>query len=87
MHLFEGLGENPILQAQHPALADGLSRACALLQDGRLFVEDSGREAMARPGITSTARASAPPVCTAMNLANTDWVCDSISGPLAPQGI
>lgn len=38
--------ETTILQAQHPALADGLSRACALLEDGRLFVEESGREAM-----------------------------------------
>jgi hypothetical protein len=35
-----------ILQAQHPTLADGLSRACAILAEGRLFVEESGREAM-----------------------------------------
>ena len=30
------------LQAQHPILADALSRAQALLADGRLFPEDDG---------------------------------------------
>ena len=35
-----------ILQARFPDLADSLSRACAILAEGRLFVEESGREAM-----------------------------------------
>jgi len=38
--------EVAILQAQHPDLADGLSRASALLTEGRLFVEDDGKQAM-----------------------------------------
>jgi hypothetical protein len=38
--------EVAVLQAQHPDLADGLARAHALLTEGRLFVEDSGKEAM-----------------------------------------
>jgi hypothetical protein len=36
------------LQAQHPILADALSRAHTLLTDGRLFPEDDGRRAMVR---------------------------------------
>lgn len=38
--------EVAILQAQHPTLADGLSRAGALLAEGRLFPEEDGRTAM-----------------------------------------
>jgi hypothetical protein len=38
--------ETAILQAQFPALAEALSRAHAILAEGRLFVEESGREAM-----------------------------------------
>jgi hypothetical protein len=34
------------LQAQYPAHADALSMANALIHDGRIFVEDSGEEAM-----------------------------------------
>jgi hypothetical protein len=46
--------EVAILQAQFPALAEALSRAQAILADGRLFVEESGREGMvlARDGHT-----------------------------------
>jgi hypothetical protein len=38
--------EVTILQAQFPALADSLSRAHAILTEGRLFLEESGREGM-----------------------------------------
>lgn len=40
--------EVAVLQARHPTLADALSRACAILTEGRLFMEESGREAMVR---------------------------------------
>jgi hypothetical protein len=36
------------LQAQHPVLADGLSRAHALLKDGAVFPEDDGKTAMVK---------------------------------------
>jgi hypothetical protein len=38
--------EVAILQARFPELADSLSRACTILTEGRLFVEESGREAL-----------------------------------------
>jgi hypothetical protein len=40
------LREVTILQARFPDLADAVGRACGLLQDGRLFVEEDGRSAM-----------------------------------------
>jgi hypothetical protein len=36
------------LKAQFPDLAEGLSRACALVRSGAVFVEESGRDAMVR---------------------------------------
>jgi hypothetical protein len=36
------------LQAKHPAIADAIGRAHALLLEGRLFPEDDGRTAMVR---------------------------------------
>lgn len=46
--------EVTILQAQFPALADALRRAHAILAEGRLFVEDDGKQAMvlASDGVT-----------------------------------
>lgn len=38
--------EVAILQARFPELSDALSRACAILMEQRLFVEESGWEAM-----------------------------------------
>jgi hypothetical protein len=38
--------ETTMLQARFPELAESLSRAHAILAEGRLFVEESGREAM-----------------------------------------
>jgi hypothetical protein len=40
--------ETTILRATFPDLADALSRAHAILAEGRLFVEESGRHAMAQ---------------------------------------
>ena len=46
--------ETAILQAQFPSLADALSRSHAIIAEGRLFVEENGREAMvlASDGVT-----------------------------------
>ena len=38
--------EASALMAQFPALATGLGKACVILREHRLFMEESGREAM-----------------------------------------
>jgi hypothetical protein len=43
-----------LLQAQHPVLADALSRACGVLVEGRLFPEEGGTATVVSSDGTAT---------------------------------